>query len=346
MRLLQTRPILLQPVGACRQSLLLLCSFFLASFLQVPEYAFASTAETNAGPVSVGEKPRTDKSGERIRVLVLSPVASGVEKTVVDAVSNVIAVQLGMMENLEVIHGLEIQRMLELEAQRANIGCTETSCLGDIAGAFGSELVVFGDIGRLGELYVLTLNLFDTAKAKSMGRVFVRTKNVEDFPDLLAVNLPELMKGVIPLPARPDEDNVANVQPATAAEPELRPATALSSVSDSENINDDNNQAVEPPTTTDWGALGVGLVVVGATGMLAGTLPWVTHEIAVLNAAGAIEASDRAAYDEWKEVAAGAGFFQQYALDALGVAVGATALGGGLLMWGGHMIFSADENME
>ena len=344
MRLLKTRPILFQPVGTCRQSLLLLCTFVFASFLQVPDHAFASTTEKIAEPVPVGEKPRADKSGERIRVLVLSPVASGVEKTVVDAVSNVIAVQLGMMENLEVIHGLEIQRMLELEAQRANIGCTETSCLGDIAGAFGSELVVFGDIGRLGELYVLTLNLFDTAKAKSMGRVFVRTKHVEDFPDLLAVNLPELMKDVIPLPARPNEDNVANVKPVTAAEPELRPASALPSVS--ENKNEEHNQAVQPPTTTDWGAVGVGMVVVGATAMLVGTLPWVTHEIAVLNAAGAIEASDRAAYDEWKEVAAGAGFFQQYALDALGVAVGATALGGGLLMWGGHMIFSADENME
>src|SRR3712207_6923041 len=44
----------------------------------------------------------------------------------------------------------------ELEAAKQSVGCADdSSCLADVAGAMGAELVVFGAAGKLGTLYNL-----------------------------------------------------------------------------------------------------------------------------------------------------------------------------------------------
>lgn len=51
------------------------------------------------------------------------------------------------------------------------MGCGDSSCLAEIAGAMGAEFVVFGDVGKLGETFVINLNLFDNnAVRPSVGR--------------------------------------------------------------------------------------------------------------------------------------------------------------------------------
>ena len=60
-------------------------------------------------------------------------------------------------------------------------GCDEgsTSCLAELAGAMGARLVLFGDLGKLGDTTVVSLNLFLSDQAQSAGRETVRVKSLD-----------------------------------------------------------------------------------------------------------------------------------------------------------------------
>ncbi len=65
------------------------------------------------------------------------------------------------------ISSADLDAMLSLEKQKDLLGCEEnTSCLAEIGGALGVELMVAGTIGRLGGSYTLTLTLIDTRRAE------------------------------------------------------------------------------------------------------------------------------------------------------------------------------------
>ena len=82
--------------------------------------------------------------------------------------------------------------------------------MAEIAGALGASLVVFGDVGQLGELLVVNLNLFNVDLAQSQGRVTIEAPSLESFPgqmkpkvwDLLT---PKMTALGFDVPERPEE---------------------------------------------------------------------------------------------------------------------------------------------
>jgi hypothetical protein len=98
-----------------------------------------------------------------------------------------------------------------LQAEKQNAGCDDSgSCMAEIAGALGASLVVFGDVGKLGELLVVNLNLFNVDLAQSQGRVTIEAPSLESFPgqmkpkvwDLLT---PKMTALGFEVPERPEE---------------------------------------------------------------------------------------------------------------------------------------------
>ena len=163
---------------------------------------FASpTTHTTPASGAASEETKSiaaDKANAPIRVLVLDPTPSNVEKVTIEIVAGLIAVELSRLEGLSIMTASDVQKMFALEASKANLGCDAASCLTELANALGSDLVVFGNVGRLGGLFVITLHLFDTASANSTGRISVQTRNVEELPSLLAENLPTLFSNAVP----------------------------------------------------------------------------------------------------------------------------------------------------
>ena len=80
----------------------------------------------------------------------------------------------------------------------------------EIAGALGAGLVIFGDVGQLGELLVVNLGLFNVDAAQSEGRVTIEAPSLESFPgqlkpkawDLLT---PKMIALGFDVPERPTE---------------------------------------------------------------------------------------------------------------------------------------------
>lgn len=81
----------------------------------------------------------------------------------------------------------EVQSLLGLERQKQMLGCGEQgSCLAELAGALGAKLVLSGTVGRLGEVYQLTLQMLDSAKAQTLSR----SMRIAKTPELLRQQLP------------------------------------------------------------------------------------------------------------------------------------------------------------
>lgn len=97
--------------------------------------------------------------------------------------TDVVSTSLSRDARLEVITTDDLQRMVELEAQREMAGCVDGGCMAEIAGATGARFVVFGNVGALGNELVLTLQLFDSANAVTSGREVVRGTNATSLAD-------------------------------------------------------------------------------------------------------------------------------------------------------------------
>ncbi len=76
----------------------------------------------------------------------------------------------------------DAERAIELEGERAELGCAESSCLAEIAGALGADLVVFGDVSRLDALLVVNLNVFDSTQATSVARSSFTAGSIDEVP--------------------------------------------------------------------------------------------------------------------------------------------------------------------
>lgn len=107
---------------------------------------------------------------------------------------------------LEVIGKADLAALLGVEQQKQALGCDESSsCMAEIAGATGAELVFSGDVGKLGTLIVVSLRVLDAQKAKVLARAKRQVKAEEELPaaiDELTKETAAVMRGEpIPAPA-------------------------------------------------------------------------------------------------------------------------------------------------
>jgi hypothetical protein len=108
--------------------------------------------------------------------------------------NTVIADELEDQRGLEVITTADIQKALELEGERQALGCDkeQESCLSEIADAMGAQYVVFGELGRLGQSFVVTLSVYDSVKARSAGREVIQSPTLDVLPARIAEVIDEL----------------------------------------------------------------------------------------------------------------------------------------------------------
>ena len=104
------------------------------------------------------------------RLLVLDLEVKGADTAVAEATGAMVTRVLQRAGRFDVVTSDDVRRTLGLEAERQRVGCDEAGCLEEIAGALGAELVVFGELTKLGDTHILTINLFDTSAVRSIAR--------------------------------------------------------------------------------------------------------------------------------------------------------------------------------
>ena len=126
--------------------------------------AIAATASAAAPPATPSAAAPTQ------RLAVLKVVAQGVPPDVAETLTQVIAEQASKTPGFNAISQSEIGALLGVERQKQMLGCGDASCLAEIGGALGAKLVLSGSLGKVGESYVLQLQLLDTGKAQVKAR--------------------------------------------------------------------------------------------------------------------------------------------------------------------------------
>ena len=78
----------------------------------------------------------------------------------------VVGTMRGALPKAEITGQSDIKAMLTLEQQKMTVGCEDdTSCLAEIGGALGADHVVTGRLGKVGEIYLLSLKLIYAPRA-------------------------------------------------------------------------------------------------------------------------------------------------------------------------------------
>lgn len=279
---------------------------------------------------------RADDAG-KVRTLVMDLKSNGVEQDAVDTISGLIAVILDEDERLEVLSGADVKQLIALESQKQAMGCADdSSCLADVAGALGAELVVFGAAGKLGTLYNLNLNLYDSRQGRSVGRVAVQAGSLEQLPGQLRPALANLVKKA--LASRPGGAQ-AKTEPTPPPTDEAPPRT------------DAIETPAAPPTDTAAAGPGVMPYVVAGTGgalAVAGTgLLALSFVPSLAIGAAQSDYASAATQEERATALEGAAFWQgNYILAPVAFLAGAALVLGGAGVLAGGLAWSALDPSE
>jgi hypothetical protein len=103
-------------------------------------------------------------------IAVLDLKARGLEASVAENITDLVTKEVDRVGLFRTVSMAEIKRMLEHEQQKILTGCDDTSCLAEIGGALGVELLLAGGVGKLGDTYLLSLKLIDVREAKVLAR--------------------------------------------------------------------------------------------------------------------------------------------------------------------------------
>src|SRR5262245_30195349 len=95
-------------------------------------------------------------------------------------------------DGVEVIAQAESKKLAEVDAAKQDLDCNASSCLAELAGAMGAQIVLFGSVSQLGETVTVSLSLFDQ-KTGQIVRDNVTTKNVGSLP----LDLPPRVRALV-----------------------------------------------------------------------------------------------------------------------------------------------------
>lgn len=117
------------------------------------------------------------------KLLVLDFRDDGVGPSVVRVIHDTLVSHVSKDHRLEVISSEDVRQSLAREAERREItNCNDEGCLAEIAEALGAQLTLYGTAGKLGELVVVNVNLYDARAARSVGRETIELGSLEHLP--------------------------------------------------------------------------------------------------------------------------------------------------------------------
>lgn len=143
-------------------------------------------------PAPVPATAAATPAPSRPRVLVLAPTSKAFDPGTATTIGGLITSELSADARLDIIGSAEVERLAALEGDRQNAGCADNSCLAELAGAIGARYVVFGDVGKLGDIVIVQLNLFDSQTAQALTRVTVQANSMSELPRALPPRVREL----------------------------------------------------------------------------------------------------------------------------------------------------------
>ncbi len=136
-----------------------------------------------------GLVPIATLGAEEVPVAVMEFASKGgIEQNQMDALSDMLANEIRGLGNYKVISKSDIRAALQMEEQKALLGCSDESCVAEIGGALGVRFVVVGNISLFGRTYLLNLKLMNVESVSVVNSI---SKTIKGEPDGLIDLLPK-----------------------------------------------------------------------------------------------------------------------------------------------------------
>lgn len=130
----------------------------------------------------------------KTRVAVLDVKSTGAaDPKVVEGLSSLVASEVARRPNLTVIAGADLRTLIGYERQRQLLGCSESSCLAELAGALGAAYLVSSEVSRVGSTWLLSMTLLDAKKAVAVNRLTRRVSSDDALVDETTAAVDDLL---------------------------------------------------------------------------------------------------------------------------------------------------------
>lgn len=170
---------------------------------------------TTATPSIAAPAGATAAPVELPQLLVLNLDAIDVPPDKVSILNGRIASLLSERSDVETVTTADIQAMAQIDASKAAMGCDESSCLAEIASALGARYVIYGRVGRLDDVILLQVSLFDASVGKPVSRQETQGAQLKE----LSANLPRLLNDLLRPLGGASITEAAVVEPAPVTPP-------------------------------------------------------------------------------------------------------------------------------
>ncbi|MDP2345754.1 MAG: hypothetical protein Q8O67_32725 [Deltaproteobacteria bacterium] len=100
-----------------------------------------------------------------LAVLDLEP-GDGVRKERAQAFTDVVTGEVGSFSTCSVLSRSDVRGVLSFEAEKQLLGCTQESCLAELAGALGADFLVTGSLSKIESSTLLSLRVTDLKSLK------------------------------------------------------------------------------------------------------------------------------------------------------------------------------------
>lgn len=160
--------------------------------LGVADAAAAQSASAPSAPASA-PAPGAGQP-EPITVAVLEMRAKGADLDLAGALLDVVSQEVGNTAGHKALSRKEVESILSEEARKQLSGCSDTSCLAELGDALNAQMLVSGELAKVGETMLLTLQLINHRYATVMNRVALNWPgNRDQLPQVARVATQMLM---------------------------------------------------------------------------------------------------------------------------------------------------------
>jgi len=208
---------------------------------------------------------------------VLAPAGGGLDADTVRLVEELVVGSLDATGRSKVTSRSDMASVLGFEKQKQTLGCDESaSCIAEIAGALGVELLAAPRAGKLENLTVLTLSIIDARSATAVARARRTMGSLTELPGAIDAMVAEMLPAVTAAPGSPPrppspfgqeqerpkgEGGDRTVDAAASGTPALPPRVSRSEERAERNERGAGGKALGAKT---WLATGLALAAAGA----------------------------------------------------------------------------------
>lgn len=114
--------------------------------------------------------PAMASAAQKIAVLEVT-VEGGADPVVGRQMTGRLAEVIAKREGVSTIAPDDIRALLEKESEKQLLGCDDDSCLAEIGGVLGADVLVKGRVAKIEEGFAITLNSVDARRAVPLGHV-------------------------------------------------------------------------------------------------------------------------------------------------------------------------------